>query len=166
MRIITTIVVAATAVAGLTACNVQTSSNATADGKAAHHHSVSIKAGSKPSSKQTSKPTSKPAPSFTTAQNAAMQSARSYLDMGTGFSRAGLISQLTSKYGESFKMADAVFAVNHIQPDWNQQAAESAKGYMKMGGYSRAGLISQLTSKYGEGFTPAQATYAAHSVGY
>jgi hypothetical protein len=159
MKLVTTALVAATAIAALTACNVATSSNANAGGKPGHHHSATSKTPAK-------KKSSKPAPSFTTAQQAAMQSARSYLGMGSGFSRAGLIGQLTSSAGEGFKMADAVFAINHLQPNWNQQAAMSAKGYMKMGGFSRAGLISQLTSKAGEGFTPAQAAYGAHSVGY
>jgi Host cell surface-exposed lipoprotein len=46
-----------------------------------------------------------------------------------------------------------------------QQAVESAKSYMAMGGFSRAGLISQLSSSAGEGFTDAQAVYAANQVG-
>ena len=102
---------------------------------------------------------------MTTGQRAALESAQSYLSMG-GFSRAGLIGQLTSKAREGFKMADAVWAVNHTDADWNAQAVGSAKSYMDMGGFSRASLISQLTSKAGEEFTPKQAAYAAHKVGY
>jgi hypothetical protein len=103
-------------------------------------------------------------PKYTVAQKQAIQSARGYLDMG-GTSRAGLIDQLSSKYGEGFKTADARFAVNHIKVDWNAQAVESVKGYLDMGGFSRAGLIAQLSSKSGEKFTLAQAKYAVRRVG-
>jgi hypothetical protein len=105
-----------------------------------------------------------PKPRYTVAQQNAIESARSYLDY-SGFSRAGLIQQLTSKYGEGYKMTDAVFAVNHIKVNWNQEAVESARAYLDMTSFSRAGLIQQLTSKYGEQFTLAQATYAADHVG-
>ena len=100
----------------------------------------------------------------TTAQEQAIQSAQSYLEM-SGFSRLGLLKQLTSKYGEGFTKADAVYAVDHIKVDWNQQAVESAKSYLEQGGFSRAGLIQQLTSPYGEQFTVKQATYAVNKVG-
>jgi host cell surface-exposed lipoprotein len=83
----------------------------------------------------------------------------------SGFSRAGLIQQLTSKMGEGFKMSDAVFAVNHVKVDWNKEAVESAKSYLDMSSFSRAGLIQQLSSKAGDQFTVAQATYAANHVG-
>ena len=66
---------------------------------------------------------------------------------------------------ESAAMADAVFAVDHIKVDWNQQAVLSAKNYLKVSGFSRSGLIEQLSSKAGSGFTMAQATYAANKVG-
>jgi Host cell surface-exposed lipoprotein len=101
----------------------------------------------------------------TVSQQQALASAQSYLDMGTGFSRAGLIKQLSSPYGDKFSVADATWAVDHSGADWNAQAVMSAKGYMKMGGFSRAGLINQLTSAYGEQFTLAQATYAVNQVG-
>jgi hypothetical protein len=83
----------------------------------------------------------------------------------SGFSRAGLIQQLSSKAGEGFKRADAVFAVNHIKVDWNKEAVESVKSYLEMSGFSRASLVQQLSSKAGEQFTLAQATYAANRVG-
>jgi len=85
--------------------------------------------------------------------------------MGSGFSRAGLIHQLSSSAGEGFSKADATFAVDHLNVNWNEQAVESAKSYMSMGGFSRAGLIEQLSSSAGEGFTYAQAVYAANAVG-
>lgn len=110
------------------------------------------------------RPKPAPKPALTTSEEQAIESANSYLTMG-GFSRAGLIKQLTSKYGEGFSAADATFAVDHVKADWNAQAVESAKSYLQMGGFSRAGLIKQLTSPYGEQFTLAQATYAVDHVG-
>src|SRR5262245_53376369 len=97
-------------------------------------------------------------------QRQALESAQSYLEMG-GFSQAGLIHQLTSKYGEGFSRADAVWAVNHAHANWNAEAVESAKSYLEMGGFSRANLIHQLESPYGEHFTHAQAVYGV-SVAY
>jgi host cell surface-exposed lipoprotein len=103
---------------------------------------------------------------LTPAQEQAVLSAKSYLSMGTGFSRAGLIKQLTSSYGEGFSRSLAIFAVNYLHPNWYQQAVLSAKSYLKSGmGFSRASLIQQLSSSYGEGFTYAQAVYAANRVG-
>jgi hypothetical protein len=99
------------------------------------------------------------------ARRQAIESAQSYLDEGTGFSRAGLIGQLDSNYGEGFTVALATFAVDHVHVNWNQQAVDSAKGYLRMGGFSRDGLIQQLTSSYGESFTYAQAVYAVNRVG-
>jgi hypothetical protein len=101
---------------------------------------------------------------MTVEQQQAVESAQSYLAMG-GFSRAGLIEQLSSSAGEGFPKAIAIFAVDHVQVDWNEQAVESAKNYLKMGGFSRASLIEQLSSPSGEGFTRAQAVYAANQVG-
>jgi hypothetical protein len=119
---------------------------------------------------QTTTPASKPTkpkskPSLSGPQQQAVESAQSYLSEGTGFSRAGLIKQLSSSYGEGFPRAVAVFAVDHLDVNWYQQAVESAKGYKSEGsGFSCAGMIQQLSSSYGEGFTHAQATYAAHKV--
>lgn len=149
-KIIISAVAAAVAVAALTACNVDDTS---ADGGKKQNHATGAKGKS-----------AKDEPSYTVAQQNAIQSAQSYLEM-SGFSRAGLIQQLTSKAGEGFKMADALFAINHIKVDWNKEAVESAKSYLDMGGFSRASLIQQLSSKAGEQFTPAQAKYAADHVG-
>ena len=100
------------------------------------------------------------------AQQQAVESAKNYLSTGSGFSRAGLIQQLSSSYGDNFPKAVAIFAVDHLQVNWNEQAVKSAKNYMSMGsGFSRAGLIQQLSSSYGDNFTVAQAVYAANNVG-
>ncbi|HEY7043547.1 MAG TPA: Ltp family lipoprotein [Nocardioidaceae bacterium] len=108
--------------------------------------------------------TPKPKPSYTASQEQAIGAAKDYLDY-SAFSRTGLINQLSSKYGDGFSKADAIFAVNHIQVDWNEQAVQSAKDYLSMSHFSRVGLIQQLSSKYGDGYTVAQATYAANHVG-
>jgi hypothetical protein len=146
-RFIAGVVVAVTAVFALSACEVEDTGSNDGGSSAADRNSEAD-------------------PSYTTAQNNAIDSAKSYLSMGTGFSRAGLIGQLSSKAGEGYKRRDAVFAVNHIKVNWNKQAVMSAKLYMEMGSMSRDGLIQQLTSKAGEQYTRAQAQYAAKQVGY
>jgi hypothetical protein len=101
---------------------------------------------------------------YTVSQENAIESAESYLDYGA-FSEQGLIDQLSSKYGEGFPKADAIFAVNHIQVDWNEQAAKSAREYLDYSSFSRQGLIDQLESPYGEQFTHAQAVYGVNQTG-
>ena len=103
-------------------------------------------------------------PEYTTSQENAIESAKGYLEY-TPFSRVGLIQQLSSKAGEGYPKADAVFAVNHIEVDWNQQAAKAAKGYLEYSSFSRAGLIQQLESKAGDGYTHAQAVYGVSKTG-
>jgi hypothetical protein len=102
--------------------------------------------------------------SMTKSQEQAVGSAQDYLEF-SGFSKAGLIDQLSSKAGDGFTKADATFAVNHITVNWNEQAVRSAKDYLSFSHFSRAGLIEQLSSKAGDGYTKAQATYAAGHVG-
>ncbi|MGH8961884.1 MAG: Ltp family lipoprotein [Jatrophihabitantaceae bacterium] len=160
-KIITTALVAATAVVALSACSsVENGSNT-----AGKTHQAATTGNKTKAPATIAKKTKAPAaPKYTVAQQNAIESAQSYLDM-SGFSRAGLIQQLSSKAGEGFKMADAVFAVNHVKVDWNKEAVESAKSYLQIGGFSRASLIQQLSSNAGEQFTLAQATYAANHVG-
>src|SRR5215813_8776943 len=76
----------------------------------------------------TSAPAAPAGPAGTVSQQQALESAKSYLDMGTGFSEKGLIDQLSSQYGEKFSVADATWAVAHSGADWNAQAVMSAKG--------------------------------------
>jgi hypothetical protein len=104
------------------------------------------------------------APSETVSQKNARESAESYLDY-QAFSRQGLIRQLSSSAGEGFSRADAIYAVNHIDVDWNEQAAKAAKQYLETQSFSRAGLIQQLESSAGEGFTHAQAVYGVDQTG-
>ena len=89
---------------------------------------------------------------------------RSYVDMA-GFSKKGLLQQLTSEYGEGYDRADAVFAVQNVDADWKAEAVESAKSYLEMTSFSRSGLIQQLSSPHGDQFTRAQAEYAVTKVG-
>jgi hypothetical protein len=108
-------------------------------------------------------PTATAAPEMTAGQENALRSAQGYIAL-SGFSRAGLIEQLSSKAGEGFSRADATFAADHVGADWNQEAVQSAQAYLKLAGMSRSGLYEQLTSSAGEGFTPAQAQYAVDKV--
>ena len=102
---------------------------------------------------------------MTVSQQQAVTAARNYLRMGSGFSAYSLNQQLTSSYGNGFSQADAQFAISYLNPDWNAQAVDAAKGYIKMGGFSAASLTQQLTSNAGNGFTQAQAAYAVTKVG-
>ena len=111
------------------------------------------------------KPPPKPAADMESVSEAnARGSAESYLDI-SAFSRKGLIEQLTSDAGEGFPMADAIYGVDAVHADWNEQAAESAKQYLDISSFSRSGLIQQLTSEAGEGFTQAQAEYGVSQAG-
>jgi hypothetical protein len=98
---------------------------------------------------------------MTIAQQQAVDAAEGYLSMGEGFSQQGLLNQLTSSAGNGFSNSDAEFAVNYLNPNWDQQAVDAAKGYLSIGqGFSQQGLLQQLTSSAGSGFTEAQAEYA------
>lgn len=101
---------------------------------------------------------------MTPSQQAAIRSAQSYLDF-KGFSRQGLIDQLTSEYGDQFSVDDATFAVDSLDVDWNEQAAKTAQSYMEFKGFSCQGLIDQMTSEYGDKFTGDEARHGAESVG-
>ena len=102
--------------------------------------------------------------SLTASQANAVRSAKQYLSM-TGFSREGLIDQLSSDAGEGYSLADATAAVDSLSVDWNENAARSAKQYLQMSGFSCQGLIEQLSSSAGEKYTRAQATYGARQAG-
>jgi hypothetical protein len=100
----------------------------------------------------------------TPSQQNALHAAESYLQT-SAFSEAGLIEQLSSSAGDSYPHADAVWAVDHLHVDWNEQAVKSAKQYLENSSFSCQGLIEQLSSSAGEQFTAAQAEYGAHQVG-
>lgn len=101
---------------------------------------------------------------LTGPQKNAVRSAKQYLSM-SGFSRSGLIEQLSSEYGDGYRVADATVAVDSLNIDWNKQAARSAKKYLELSGFSCKGLIQQLSSSAGDKYTVSQATYGAKQVG-
>jgi len=103
-------------------------------------------------------------PSLTAAQRNALRSANAYLKL-SGFSRRGLIDQLSSDFGDKFSVADATAAVDSLNIDWNTQAARSAAAYLKLSGFSCRGLIEQLSSDHGDKYTVEQATYGATQAG-
>jgi hypothetical protein len=101
---------------------------------------------------------------LTGPQKNAVRSANNYLSM-TGFSRDGLIEQLSSSYGEGYDRADATAAVDSLSVDWNIQAKRSAEQYLAMMGFSCNGLIEQLSSDAGDKYTQSQAAYGAQQAG-
>ena len=102
--------------------------------------------------------------SFAGPQENAVRSAKQYISM-QGFSRDGLIHQLSSNYGSGYSVADATVAVDSLSIDWNKQAVRSAKQYLSMQGFSCKGLIQQLSSSSGSKYTVSQATYGARQAG-
>ncbi|OWS74392.1 hypothetical protein CBW22_18700 [Pantoea sp. VS1] len=101
---------------------------------------------------------------LTGPQNNAVRSAKQYLSMA-GFSRNGLIQQLSSDAGDGYEISDATVAVDSLNIDWNQEAVKSAKHYLNMMGFSCKGLIQQLSSSAGDKYTVDQATYGAKQAG-
>ena len=101
---------------------------------------------------------------MTGQQKNAAKMAERYLQI-SGFSKQGLINQLSSKAGSNFEEKDAEIAVNSMDVDWNEQAAQSAKQYMKIMDFSCKGLINQLASKAGSGYTEEEARYGAQKAG-
>ena len=101
---------------------------------------------------------------LTGQQNNAVRSAKNYINL-TGFSREGLIQQLSSSYGDGYGLTDATVAVDSLNIDWNEQAVRSAKQYLDMTGFSCDGLIEQLSSDSGDKYTVSQATHGAQQAG-
>jgi len=97
-------------------------------------------------------------------QRNAVRSARQYLSF-QGFSRDGLIHQLSSDFGSGYDVADATVAVDSLNVDWNEQAARSARQYLSVQGFSCRSLIQQLSSSAGSSFTEQQARYGAERAG-
>ena len=118
-----------------------------------------------PANNVTAAPSGSPASgNLTAAQRNAVRSANSYLRM-SGFSRQGLIDQLSSEFGDNYSVGDATVAVNSLSTDWNAQAARSAVSYLALSGFSCQGLIDQLSSESGNKYTVEQATYGATQAG-
>ena len=116
-----------------------------------------------PANNVTAAPSGSPASgNLTAAQRNAVRSANSYLQL-SGFSRQGLIDQLSSEFGDSYSVGDATVAVNSLSTDWNTQAARSAVSYLDLLGFSCR--IDQLSSEFGDKYTVEQATYGATQAG-
>jgi hypothetical protein len=92
------------------------------------------------------------------SQQNAVRKAQDYLDYAA-FSREGLINQLEF---DGFSTSDAIFAVDSITVDWNEQAVKKAMDYLEYTAFSREGLIDQLEF---DGFTPAQAAHGVAATG-
>jgi hypothetical protein len=101
---------------------------------------------------------------LTGPQMNAVRSAKQYLRL-SGFSRDGLIQQLSSSVGDGYDVADATVAVDSLDVDWNENAVKSAKQYLRLSGFSCHGLIEQLSSSAGDKYTVSQATYGARQAG-
>ena len=101
---------------------------------------------------------------LTGPQKNAVRSAKQYLSI-SGFSRDGLINQLSSTAGDGYDVADATAAVDSLNVDWNENAAKSATQYLNISGFSCSGLIDQLSSSAGDKYTVSQATYGARQAG-
>lgn len=101
---------------------------------------------------------------MTTAQKNAYKAAKNYLSF-MSFSKDGLISQLSSEYGDGYNVEDAEFAVNYLEEngevDWNEQAYKAAKNYLDTMSFSLDNLINQLESDAGDKYTHEQAVYGA-----
>lgn len=76
-------------------------------------------------------------------------------------SKAKVLQQLTSEYGEKFPQDAAEWAVSQMSDvDWNKNALEKAKNYRDNMSMSTDKIREQLGSSYGEAFTPDEVEYA------
>ena len=57
------------------------------------------------------------------------------------------------------------FAADHVDANWNEQAAKAAKNFLDIMPFSRNGLIEQLSSDAGDQYTLKQATYGVNKAG-
>ena len=101
---------------------------------------------------------------MTNQQKNAVRSAKNYISFA-GFSRDGLINQLSSDAGDGYDIDDATIAVDSMDIDFNEQACKSAKNYVSIQGFSCDGLINQLSSSAGDKYTKEQAEYGAKLAG-
>ena len=156
------VIIIATAACGSTKSTSSTSPAASA--------SSTTSASSSPASATTSassSPTTSAAPTsnLTVSQQNAVNAAKNYLSI-SGFSKQGLIDQLSSSAGDKYSVHDATVAVDSLHDvDWDAEAVKTAKEYMSTSSFSCSGLIDQLSSSAGSQYTAAQAKYAATKVG-
>lgn len=101
---------------------------------------------------------------MTNQQKNAVRSAKNYISF-QGFSRDGLINQLSSDAGDGYNIDDATIAVDSLDIDYNEQAGRAAENYLSFTGFSCDGLINQLSSSAGDKYTIEQAEYGAKLAG-
>ncbi|MDN5682541.1 Ltp family lipoprotein [Corynebacterium glyciniphilum] len=89
----------------------------------------------------------------------ALRKAETYSEM-MHMSKAGILEQLTSDYGEGFSPEAARYAVDNVDADWNNNALEKARTYQDTMSMSPSAIHEQLVSEYGEKFTVEEADYA------
>lgn len=123
-----------------------------------------VKASSEEEAEPASEPTEEAEPEMTAGQANALLAAENYLAT-MPFSYTGLIEQLSSPMGDGYSEADATYAADHVEVDWNEEAAEAAKNYLDTMPFSRDALIQQLTMAAGDGFTQKQAVYGVKKAG-
>ena len=108
-----------------------------------------------------------PTADMTMEQKNAYKAAKSYLEF-SGFSKQGLIDQLSSEYADNYPEDVAEFAVNALEEngevDWVEECKESAQSYLEFSSFSKEGLIEQLTSEYGDKYTREEAEAAVEEV--
>lgn len=96
---------------------------------------------------------------LTNEQEQAVGAAESYLNsMSTGWARSELIGQLEF---EGYSTADAEYAVDSLDVDWNEQAVLAAESYLDFQNFSRDGLADQLQF---DGYTDEQIEHALNEV--
>ena len=96
-------------------------------------------------------------PQLTSAQEAALESARYRID-AEGVSKVALIQHMTA---DGYTRANATFAANNVGADWKAEAVEQAENRLDAEEYSRRSLAEHLGS---DGFTPAEVEYAVSKV--
>ncbi len=108
------------------------------------------------------------AESFSKEIEGAIKDAKKYLAL-YGFSKKGLINQLSSEYGSGYSVEDSTKAVEYLEKalpiDWNEQAVKSAETYNSVMKFDRAKMIEMLTSEFGGQYTKEQAEYAVDKLG-
>jgi len=107
----------------------------------------------KPVIESTPKPSK--AETETASQRNAIRKAKDYLSI-MSFSKKGLIEQLEF---DGYPSADAQYAADHIDVNWDEQAEKKAKEYLEVMSFSKQELKEQLEF---DGFTSEQAAYGVN----
>ena len=84
------------------------------------------------------------AQTLTSTQRQAAEAAENYIETGT-FSKVGLISQLTSPFGDNFSLTDARIAVDSVNINWAREAIDAATAHLDRTSYSEQALFDRLT---------------------